>query len=379
MSNRLVTLMGVGDMVFRGPNPEAIFGFVAPTLRKADIVIGQVETPYTKRPTWTNLESSGTAGDPGDLRALTYAGFNIVTLAGNHLWDAGLPGMEDTMGWLRENDIKFVGAGMNIDEARKPVIMEPNGIRIGFLNYNCTGPREGWASEKKPGCAYVHIITHYELDHSVPGGPPRVYTWAETDSVKAMTDDIGRLRPLCDVLVVCFHKGIIHTPMKLAGYESPVSCAAIDAGADLILAEHQHVLQGIELYKGKAIFHGLSNFTGSVSGRTTTSPGQTPETGQKSKPGPSMKHRELYDFEPDPIYHRHPDAVYTIIAKCVIDDGDISRLSYLPCLFNPQGQLELLKHDERGQEVFDYMDKITRGVNLNAKYEWEGDEVVISS
>ncbi|MFC1532299.1 CapA family protein [Thermodesulfobacteriota bacterium] len=373
MSNESVTLMGVGDMVFRGPNPESIFNFVAPVLRTADIVIGQVETPYTKRPTWTNLESSGTAGDPDDLCALTYAGFNIVTLAGNHLWDAGLPGMEDTMGWLREHDIAFVGAGMNIDEARKPVIMERNGIRVGFLDYNCTGPKEGWASIKKPGCAYVHIITHYELDHSVPGGPPRVYTWAETESVGAMVDDISKLRPLCDVLVVCFHKGIIHTPMKLAEYESPVSYAAIDAGADLILAEHQHVLQGVEFYKGKAIFHGLSNFTGGGAGRTKV------RHGQQSRPGKSMRHRELYDFEPDPLYSRHPEAIYTIIAKCTIDDGKVSRLSYLPCLFNPQGQLELLKHDERGQEVFDYMDKITRGVNLNAQYEWEGDEIVISS
>jgi hypothetical protein len=368
MSAKSVTLMGVGDLGFR-EGPDFGFGFVAPTLKAADIVIGQVETPFTLRPTWTNLESSGRGQDPVLLKGLAYAGFNIVTLAGNHVWDGGLPGMEDTINAIRSQGIAFVGAGMNIDEARKPVIMERKGTRVGFLDYNCTGPKEGWASAIKPGCAYVHVITHYELDHSVPGGPPRVYTWAEPESLEAMVEDIRNLRPLCDVLVVCFHKGIIHTPIKLAGYEGPVSYAAIDAGADLILAEHAHILRGVEFYKGKAIFHGLSNFV-AARGR----PPMETRYGQSTRPGAPMRHRALYDFEPDPRSGMHPEAKYTIIAKCTIDGGKISRVSYLPCLLY---DLPLLKHDEKGQEVFDYMDKITRAEGLKTRYEWDGDEVVI--
>jgi poly-gamma-glutamate synthesis protein (capsule biosynthesis protein) len=86
---------------------------------------------------------------------------------------------------------------------------------------------------------------------------------------------------------------------------------------------------------------------------------------------------ETMGFKPDPITGMHPDAKYTIIAKCTIKDGRISQVGYIPCLFNKQLQPEILKRDERGQEVFDYMDKITKGANLNARYEWEGDEVVI--
>lgn len=370
MSANSVTLMGVGDLGF---NEESDYGFkfVVPVLKTADVVVGQVETPYTTRPDdyhdefFTRVK---TRRDPQLLQGLTYAGFNIVTLAGNHVWDAGLPGIEDTINTIKSLGIAFVGAGMNIDEARKPAIMECKGTRIGFLDYCCTGPKSGWATPEKPGCAYVHIITSYELDHANPGGTPVIYTWAETESQEAMLDDISKLRPLCDVLVVCFHKGIVHTPIKLAGYERPLCHTAIDAGADLILSGHAHILRGVEFYKGKPIFHGLSNFSAA---RGMGQWSLKPDTDPKSW---TARRRQLYSFEPDPMTGMHPDAKYTIIAKFIIEDRKISRVSYFPCLFY---ELQLLKHDERGQEVFDYMEKITRAEGLNARYKWEGDEVAI--
>jgi poly-gamma-glutamate synthesis protein (capsule biosynthesis protein) len=187
-----------------------------------------------------------------------------------------------------------------------------------------------------------------------------------------MIDDVHNLRPLCDVLVVALHKGIIHTPIKLARYERDISRAAIDAGADLILGHHAHILKGIEFYKGKAIFHGLNNLI-AVLRSLTPKPNQDRQAWAR-------KRRELYNFEPDPEYPAypfHPEARQTMIAKFIIEGGKIYRLSYLPCLVNKKSQPELLKNDERGQEVFKYMDKITQGAGLNARYKWEGDEVVI--
>jgi hypothetical protein len=67
----------------------------------------------------------------------------------------------------------------------------------------------------------------------------------------------------------------------------------------------------------------------------------------------------------------------TIIAKILIEDDKIIRVGFLPCLINSRAQPEVLKHDERGQKVFDYMEKITMAIDLNATYQWEGDEVVI--
>jgi poly-gamma-glutamate capsule biosynthesis protein CapA/YwtB (metallophosphatase superfamily) len=376
MNNRTLTMLSVGDLILFHPDSKSLFALVAPVLRSADVVVGQGEVPFTSRGITTFAKSAFTHApnpvcDPSNISSLSFAGFNVITIATNHIWDGGVPGIEDTIDGLQNAGIVSVGAGMNIDEARRPAIIERDGTRIGFLDYNCVGPEESWATPVKPGCAYVHIVTAYELDEPCPGAPPTVYSFAEPRSLQAMIEDIYKLRPLCDVLVVKFHKGLGFVPIKLAMYEQQVSYAAIDAGADLIMAEHAHILKGIEVYKGKAIFHGLGNFV-------CTLRAFPKETAQEIRSWV----KKLYQFEPDsenPMNVFHPEASQTIVAKCTIDDGRIYRLSYLPCLINEQDQPEILKNDERGQQVFDYVDKITREAGLNALYEWEGDEVVIHS
>ena len=369
MSSKMLQMLAIGDIIL-GPDPESYFTFIKPALKTGDVVIGQLEVPYTRR----DAATVTLARDPENLNALVSAGFDVVSLAGNHFADAGVAGIKDTISWLRDHNIASVGGGMNIAEARRPVVIKRDGTRFGFLAYNCVGPKETWAGANRPGCAYVNIITHYELDHANPGGPPSIYTFAETNTLKAMIDDINKLRPLCDVLTVSLHKGLVHTPIKLVAYEQQVSYAAIDAGADLILGHHAHILHGIELYKGKAIFHSLCNgvtWLPSLAPR----PDQDPESWAKRR-------IELFGFMPDPAYPTypfHPEAIYTIIAKCTVEKGHISRVSYLPCLVNKQGKPQVLKHDKKGQQAFDYMEKITRGAGLNAKYRWEDNEILVSA
>ena len=69
--------------------------------------------------------------------------------------------------------------------------------------------------------------------------------------------------------------------------------------------------------------------------------------------------------------------LWTMIAKCVVNEGKITQVGYLPCLINAQKQPEILKNDEKGRQAFDFMDKITRGADLNTHYEWKGNEIVI--
>ena len=101
---------------------------------------------------------------------------------------------------------------MNLDQARQPAIVTRSGIRFGLLSYNCVGPRESRAGPNRAGRAYVHILTHYQLDHAEPGGRPTTYVGADAESLLA--DDITRLRSRCDVLSVSFHKETVHTPVK---------------------------------------------------------------------------------------------------------------------------------------------------------------------
>ncbi|MBI2857724.1 MAG: CapA family protein [Chloroflexi bacterium] len=355
------------------PSPESYFRYSERVLKSGDIVIGQGEVAYTRSPFLTR-PTVISAPPPEHMRGLVQAGFNIITLAGNLIWNYGLPGIKDTLEWLSEHDISTVGAGMNIDEARHPVVMERNGIKVGIVDFNCVGPKEGWASPDKAGCAYISILTHYEPLFPTPGGPAVLSTFAEPRSLEAALDDIRRLRPQCDVLVVALHKGVTNTPVTLADYDRQVSHAAIDAGADLILGHHAHILKGIEVYKGKVIFHGLGNFV-TVVPRVPPKPGQPLDAWARAS-------KQLYNFDHDPEYPNfpfHPEARQTIIAKCVVKGGRISQVGYVPCLINKSGQPEVLGRDERGQQVFGYIGKITREAGLNGRFRWEKDEVVVDT
>ena len=374
MSDKTATMLGVGDLMLCMPDPDSYFEMVTPTLKEADVVVGQGEIIFTDRPVKSYSEAMFPPSDPVGMKAIANAGFNVITLATNHIWDSGVPGVEDTLNGFRGLGIKVTGGGMTLDEARTPAIIERKGSKFGFLSYNCIGPKESWATSEKPGCSYVRVLTHYEAQTVQPGVKPAIYTFGEPSSLKAMQDDVRKLREQVDVVVVCLHKGLVHTPATLLDYDHSVSYAAIDAGADVILGTHPHILKGVEIYKGKVIFHSLCNFV--TPNKILTSYGATSDVAKEW----AVKRKELFGFELDPEYPTYPfhkEAKYSAVAKLAVEDGKIKRVSYLPVLINKQAQPEILKRDSRGQEVFDYMEQITRTAKLNATYSWDGDEIVV--
>jgi len=359
-------MLAVGDIALQEQQGELFLSLAAPVLRSGDVVIGQAEVLFTSRgiSTFVGMVHTAKACPPGNIGALSSAGFNVITLAGNHTWDSGASGIEDTITGLRNCGIASVGAGMNIDEARRPAIIERDGTRFGFLNYNCVGLIGSWATQVKPGCAYIEIITHYQITTACPGSSPEIYTFAEPRSLKAMADDIKKLKPLCDILVVAFHKGgDSGSSNKLAMYDQQVSYAAIDAGADLVMGHHAHMLKGIELYKGKAIFHGLGDFV----------PAYSADDKEQR-----LAHRFLSTYSSVIIPNDSDMSTrWSMIAKCIINDKKISQVGYIPCFINDQRQPEVLKNDEKGRQVLNFMDRMTRESGLNTRYEWKGDEVVV--
>jgi len=373
MPDEGLTLMATGDLVLEMPDANPYFSNVKSTLKTADIVVGQGEVVFTDRPAPFE-DSHAPPCDPRNMNALKNAGFHVITLAGNHVYDSGRPGIEDTISGFRDLGIATVGAGLNISEARKPAVIEHNGCRVGFLSYNCVGPKASWATPDKSGCAYVYILTHYELDYANPGGLPTIYTFADPNSLKDMERDIKALRSMCDVLVVSMHKGLVHTPVKLAMYEQPVCYAAVDAGADVVLGHHAHILKGVEIYKSKPIFHGLGNLVTVT--RVLTEEGADNTTRKIW----AKRRKELFGFEPDPDYPDypfHPEAKHAAIAKFTINNGKITRTAFIPCQINKEAKPVIAKKDETGMHVYNYIKKITEDAGLNAHYEWEGDEVVI--
>jgi len=370
-----ITMMAVGDIIIDYPEVAPVFTYTAPVLKKGDIVVGHLEGVFTTRGIDTGVSiMSQVPFNPKDIKILADSGFNVCAFAGNHTWGWGIPGIEDTINGLNEHCIAAIGGGMNIQEARKPAIVERKGTKFGFLNYNCVGPSGSWATPAKPGCAYVRIISHYEMDFPNPGGSPSVFTFADPVTLKEMTEDIRKLRPLCDVLVVTFHKGIISVPVKIADYEKQVSYAAIDAGADVVWGNHSHMLKGIEQYKGKVIIHNLGTFI-AISSPPIMNGALIPEEQV------SIMGAKLFGYEidrDDPEWRFHPDARKTVIVKYEIENGKISKISCIPCLINKKRQVELLTKNDRGQQVFDYLEKITKEAGLNTGFKWEGNEIAIT-
>jgi poly-gamma-glutamate capsule biosynthesis protein CapA/YwtB (metallophosphatase superfamily) len=365
-------LMLVGDLILDEPEPDSFFNLARSTLQEADLLVGHVEVPHTRRGSETTSDVPAPPSNPENLAALKHAGFHVATLAGNHMFDAGPNGIEDTMATLRLLGIATTGAGMHLAESREPAVVVCQGLRVGVLSYNCVGPKDSWADEKKAGCAYVQVITHYELDHATPGGPPRIYTFSEPESTDAMLADIVNLRREVDIVVVALHKGIGHTPAVLAMYERPLAKAAIDAGADIVVGHHAHILRGVEVYKNRPIYHGLGNFV-TVTRALNIDNNPSPKRLEWAR-----RRRELFGFEPDsnyPTYPFHPEARNAMIAVCEIDADGVPKAGFIPCWINPKGQPEICIDDARGRAVASYIEQITGKAGLDADFWWNGDWV----
>ncbi|MBI5256018.1 MAG: CapA family protein [Burkholderiales bacterium] len=368
------TLMMVGDLILDEPDPDSFFDPSRALLQSADVLIGHVEVPHTRRGSEQSTDIPAPPADPEHLHALARAGFHVATLAGNHIADVGPMGIADTVDTLRGLGLQTTGAAMTLADARTPALVTTQGVRVGVLSYNCVGPRESWATSKKAGCAYVKVLTHYELDYATPGGPPTIYTFAAPESLEAMAADIEALRMQAEIVVVAFHKGVGHTPAKIEMYERAVSRAAIEAGADIVVGHHAHIMRGIELYRGKPIFHGLGNFV-TVTRALSVSGNDSPERLAWAK-----RRRQLFGFAPDPTmptYPFHPESRHTAIARCEVDASGLLAAGFVPCYIDQQARPVPLTRAQGGDKVVDYIREISAAAGLRVGFEWQDDWVKV--
>lgn len=369
-----LSLLAVGDLVLDEPEQESFFEPARRVLRAGDVVIGHIEVPHSTADVQLSTDIPAPGADPAGLAAVAGAGFHVVTLAGNHMYDLGDVGIHDTIGHARKAGLQTAGAGANLDEARRAAIVEHDGMRVGVLSYNLVGPRESWANSRKPGVAYVKVLTHYELDHASPGGPPTIYTFADPAGLEAMAADIEELAARVDVVTVSMHKGVGHTPAVLAMYERPVAKAAIDAGAHAVFGHHAHIMRGIEVYRGRPIFHGLGNFV-------TVTRALTPDGDNAERAAWAKRRVELYGFAPDPgmpYYPFHPESRNTAIAKVRVRPGGDVTAGFVPCWIDDAGRPVPHGRDEVGERVAAYLADISARAGLNTSFEWHGDEVRVA-
>jgi len=205
--------------------------------------------------------------------------------------------------------------------------------------------------------------------------PARAHTFPNRDDLKAMVEDIRKAREQADLVVVSVHSGIHMTPAVIAEYQIDTAHAAVDAGADLILQHHSHILKGIEVYRGKVIFYGLSNFALELHFMTREW-AEIPRIKELRK----ILNPDWNPPYPDyPSFSFSPDSRKTILAKCTIAEKGINKVSFLPVIINQHGEPEIpAPGDTRFGEVVDYIEDITRDQGLNTRFAVKDNEVIIN-
>ncbi len=367
-----VTFLGAGDV---GPVHGPADGYpiarytelVRPVLATVDLRFGNCERQYSLRGTRSE-ESPHGCQPPEMAQIFDDCGFDAMSIANNHMYDFGPDALLDTRALLESKGIKVTGAGKDLAEARRPVIVDCKGVRVGFLAYCSVLPRGGAAEPGKVGIAPLRARARCELRG--PHAPARVITEPDENDLAALLEDIRSLRRNVDVLMVSLHWGVIWAPRIIADYQVTVGHACIDAGADLILGHHAHVPKGIEMYKGKAIFYSLSNFC-------MTKPFPSDAWAE-----PPWMHGALRNHtDQDPTYPLLPygkDAKRTLMAKAVLTPQGIKEVGFLPMMIDPLYRPEVLRAgDPRFDDMVGYMQWVSEG--LNSSLTVRGDEVVIGA
>ncbi len=211
---------------------------------KADVSFANLEYPVTLHDIRCRDKAFTFRGDPETLYAIRAAGFNLLSLANNHIMDCNEEGLRETIRLCDGLGIAHAGAGENQEAAGKPALIVRGGKRFGLLAYSMTYPREFWA------------------------GPGRAGTYHPVYS--RIEEDIAKAKSRVDILIVSFHWGE-ELKSEPKSYQIGLAHCAVRSGADMVLGHHPHVAQAIEIYRGKPIFYSLGNYAfGSYSTKVST-------------------------------------------------------------------------------------------------------------
>ncbi len=239
-----VCLVAAGDIMLsrgvagairkHGGDPRHPFIKIEQQLQSGDIVFGNLENPITPGREIMMPEMTLRA-DPGVETALRDAGFTVLSLANNHLADFGSQGLLDTMQYLSRAGIEYTGAGKTIDSAFAAKFIEVKDLKLAFLAFTDPAlvPESYLAGAEQSGVAFF-----------------------EQEKVIAAVQDA---REKADFVVVSMHAGTEYEPAPDLA-QTRFARLAVDAGADLVLGHHPHVVQKTEKYKDKYIIYSLGNF-----------------------------------------------------------------------------------------------------------------------
>jgi len=237
----LVSIVCVGDIMLtrnlaapiRENGPLYPFQQALTLTLEADIACGNLETPVTTRTGAATGGGYGFRADPAVVKGLADAGFDVVTLANNHTTDMGSGGLLDTLNYLKEAGLGWVGAGRNRTLAHTAWITDVRGLRVAFLGYNGVGARGNAAGPDYPGVA-----------------------WLDAD---AMAADVRQARQQADVVIVNCHWGEEYT-YRIDPARQAIVDTLVKAGADLVVGHHPHNVQNVAYFDRAFVAYSLGNY-----------------------------------------------------------------------------------------------------------------------
>ena len=381
-----VTVLAVGDLILDVPGVETYFDETRAILSGGDVVMGQVEIPYTTRPQWSAYDNhSAPATFPCRLEAMRSAGFNVGTCAGNHSFDQGYYGVADTLTKLRELGIAPAGEGLNAGEAYAPARIRRKGLEFACFSYTAVGPKTVQATPAKAGAAFIHVATAYDNDTNEPGAlPTHIYTSVSPAALERLRLSIRGAKEAGATVLASFHMGRMHST-DIQQYQFELAHAAVDAGAEMVFAHHPHTLLGIELYRGKPIYYSIGHFvfaTDAFVQSGTALAGQRsflPNHWQGVNTEALIKPREPITTTV-PYYVGDQASRNTLIAKGVFNAGGLLRASFIPCYIDDRGHPVPVRRGEGGDGVLAHIRSLCELEKLDTRFTWseDGTEVYLS-
>jgi len=207
-------------------------GAVRALIKSADIAVANFENPAPDKPKY---HTSGTvfSADPRFIDGLAAAGIDYVSLANNHIRDAGGAGLLQTIANVTKRGIAVSGAGKNLAAARKPAILEAGGIKVAILGYDA-------------------IASSYHATATRIGSAGL--------SARNVKEDVAAARKAGANLVIVYpHWGTEYDDTPFPA-QKRLARMIIDNGADMVIGNHAHWAAAMEIYKGKPIWYALGNF-----------------------------------------------------------------------------------------------------------------------
>lgn len=284
---------------------------------EADVVFGNLECPLSKDGVIRADKSSILYAPPDSINALKYLDYNIISLGNNHINDYGEGGLIKTTEILKNEKIPFFGAGRNIKEANKEVIIGRTGLKICFLGYTTdeTHVKSIIADADTAGCVFYDF--------------------------KKIGEDIERVKSQSDIICISLHWG-----HEYYLYPSPeqveLAHQIIDAGAHIVIGHHPHIIQGFERYKRGIIFYSLGNFF---------------------FPDFYNKFGDLHKWQ--------EESNKSIIAKCEISNGKVGEVEILFSFMNADYQVVILDGKDEKGAIFETAEISKEIKRNNYKDSWE--------